>query len=67
MENWFSTLDPSGAELEFDDSQDRKYDRDHAHNNHWCLDTFTRADNASEGIYRVSKRYPCMNLTYEFR
>ena len=32
MENRFSCFDPSGAELEFDDGQDRKYDCDHTHN-----------------------------------
>lgn len=37
MENRFSCFDPSGAELEFDDGQDRKYDCDHTHNNDWFL------------------------------
>lgn len=67
MENWFSCFDPSGAELEFDDSQDRKYDCDHTHNDDWCLDAFSCADDTSESIYGISERYPCMNLRYEFR
>ena len=55
------------AELEFDDGQDRKYDCDHTHNNDWCPDAFSCADDASEGIYGIGERYPCMNLRYECR
>ena len=67
MEDRFSCFDPSGTELEFDDGQDRKYDCDHTHNDDWCLDAFSCADDTSESIYGISERYPCMDLRYEFR
>ena len=67
MEDRFSFFDPSGAELEFDDGQDRKYNCDHTHNDHWCLNALACTDDTSEGIYGIGKRYPCMDLTYEFR
>ena len=62
MENWFSCFDASGTELEFDDGQDRKYDCDHTHNDDWCPDAFSCADDASESIYRVGERTSVMYI-----